>query len=128
MAFLGLTQEVSGPKISFEETFYSFDTIMQGDDGTHIFEFSNKGDLPLNIISAFSSCGCVVPEWPKHPIMPNEKSSITVKYSTTKIGNFIKSIVVKSNDTTTPKAVIRISGTVIEPPINKKDSLINQNK
>lgn len=103
-------------KIVFEETVFDFDTIMQDGPGEHVFQFSNKGDAPIIITSAFSSCGCVVPEWPKEPIAPNMKSSIKVKYNTSKIGRFTKVIVVKSNDPASPKTVLRINGVVKEPP------------
>ena len=108
-------QEVNGPIIVFEETTFDFDTITQGSDGEHAFTFINEGNAPLLITSAFSSCGCVVPEWPKEPIAPNMKSSITVKYNTSKIGRFTKVIVVKTNDTATPKTILRINGVVNEP-------------
>ena len=112
-------QELQNPVIAFEETIFNFDTIMQDSDGEHIFEFTNEGKAPLLITSAFSSCGCVVPEWSKEPIAPNAKSSIKVKYNTSKLGHFTKVIVVKSNDPISPKTVLRINGVVVEPPKEK---------
>lgn len=109
-------QETDTPKIVFEETVFDFDTITQGSDGEHAFTFINEGNAPLLITSAFSSCGCVVPEWSKEPIAPNTKSNIKVKYNTSKIGHFTKVIVVKSNDSTSPKTVLRINGVVKERP------------
>lgn len=109
-------QETISPKIVFQETTFDFDTIMQGSDGEHIFEFTNEGNAPLLITSAFSSCGCVVPEWPKEPVAHNTKSNIKVKYNTNKLGHFTKVIVVKSNDPESPKTVLRINGVVKEPP------------
>lgn len=110
------SQETISPKIIFQETTFDFDTIMQNSDGEHIFEFTNEGNAPLHVTSAFSSCGCVVPEWSKEPIAPNTKSSIKVKYNTSKLGHFTKVIVVKSNDPASPKTVLRINGVVVEPP------------
>lgn len=114
------SQEVASPKIVFEETVFDFDTIVQNDDGTHVFHFSNQGTVPLVISSAFSSCGCVVPEWPKEPISPNGQGEIKVKYNTSKTGHFTKVIVVKSNDPESPKTILRINGVVIEPLKGKK--------
>lgn len=119
-AFRVNAQETQTPKIAFEETVFDFDTIMQGSDGEHVFWFTNEGKAPLLVSSAFSSCGCVVPEWPKEPVMPNAKASIKVKYNTSKIGQFTKVIVVKSNDTDSPKTALRINGVVIEPPKDKR--------
>ena len=113
-------QEAASPKIVFEETVFNFDTIVQNSDGTHVFHFVNQGTAPLVISSAFSSCGCVVPEWPKEPISPNGQGEIKVKYNTSKTGHFTKVIVVKSNDLESPKTILRINGVVIEPPKGKK--------
>jgi hypothetical protein len=106
------SQENNGPIISFEENKFSFDTIARNSNGEHNFFFVNTGSEPLLITSAFSSCGCVVPEFPKQPILPGEKSSIKVKYNTNIVGDFTKVIVVKSNDKEKPKSILRISGFV----------------
>lgn len=113
-----LAQEAAVPKIAFEETVFNFDTIMQNGNGEHVFRFINEGDAPLLITSAFSSCGCVVPEWPKEPIAPGAASSIKVKYNTSKTGQFTKVIVVKSNDDKTPKTILRINGVVVDAKEN----------
>ena len=117
-------QEDAAPKIVFEETVFNFDTIMQNGSAEHVFFFANEGDAPLLITSAFSSCGCVVPEWPKEPIAPKAKASIKVKYNTSKAGAFTKVIVVKSNDTASPKTVLRINGVVVEE--KKQNAKTNQ--
>lgn len=107
-------QEAAAPKIAFEETVFNFDTIVQNGNGEHVFRFTNEGDAPLLITSAFSSCGCVVPEWTKEPIAPQASGNIKVKYNTSKIGSFTKVIVVKSNDETASRIVLRINGVVVE--------------
>lgn len=117
-------QEAAAPKIVFEETVFNFDTIMQNGNAEHVFFFANEGDAPLLITSAFSSCGCVVPEWPREPIAPKAKASIKVKYNTSKVGAFTKVIVVKSNDTASPKTVLRINGVVVEE--KKQNAKTNQ--
>lgn len=120
IGFQAKAQEAASPKIVFEETVFDFDTIVQNGDGTHVFHFSNQGSVPLVISSAFSSCGCVVPEWPKEPISPNGQGEIKVKYNTSKTGHFTKVIVVKSNDPASPKNILRINGVVIDPSQGEK--------
>ncbi len=105
----------NGPEIVFDETSFDFDTIAQNGSGEHVFYFTNKGSEPLIITSAFSSCGCVVPEWPKSPIPPNGRNHVKINYNTNKTGSFTKAIVVKSNSVTDKKAVLRIKGVVVEP-------------
>ena len=115
-----MAQKAVVPKITFEETTFNFDTIMQNGNGEHVFRFTNTGDAPLLITSAFSSCGCVVPEWPKEPIAPQASGSIKVKYNTSKLGLFTKVIVVKSNDKETPKTILRLNGIVVEAKEKKQ--------
>lgn len=113
-------QETVTSKIVFEETVFNYDTIFQNGNGEHMFRFTNTGDAPLLITSAFSSCGCVVPEWPKEPIAPQACGNIKVKYNTSKTGPFTKVIVVKSNDEETPKTILRINGVVVEAKERKQ--------
>lgn len=109
-----MAQKANSPIIAFKETVFIFDTIVQNGNAEHVFCFANEGNAPLLITSAFSSCGCVVPEWPKEPIAPQASGSIRVKYNTSKTGSFTKVIIVKSNDEETPKTVLRINGVVVE--------------
>ncbi len=104
----------NGAVIAFSNTIYSYDTISKGSNGDCVFEFTNIGDEPLIITSAFSSCGCTVPSWPKEPILPNKKGEIKIKYNTEKIGSFSKVIVVKSNSTDNEKTILRINGVVMK--------------
>ena len=119
-------QETQNPQIAFEETVFNFDTIIQNGNCEHVFRFSNEGNAPLLISSAFSSCGCVVPEWPKGPIAPQARGSIKVKYNTSKLGSFTKVIIVKTNDEETPKTVLRINGVVVEA--KEKKQMRNETK
>ncbi len=104
----------NGAVIAFSNTIYSYDTISKGSNGDCVFEFTNIGDEPLIITSAFSSCGCTVPSWPKEPILPNKKGEIKVKYNTEKTGSFSKVIVVKSNSADNEKTILRINGVVMK--------------
>lgn len=104
--------EQNGAVIAFSNTTYSYDTISKGSNGECVFEFTNLGDEPLIITSAFSSCGCTVPSWPKEPILPNKKGEIKIKYNTEKTGSFSKVIVVKSNSSEHKNVILRINGMV----------------
>lgn len=114
-------QDAAMPVIQFEETKFCFDTIPLNGDGTHVFHFSNMGNAPLIITKAFSSCGCVVPEWTKAPVLPNNKGEVKVKFNTSEAGHFTKVVVVKSNDSNSLATVLRIEGVVKEE--RKENSL-----
>ena len=70
------TDTVNVAKLSFEETIFNFGTIDEGEVASHTFDFVNSGKSPLLITSAYSSCGCTVPVWPKEVIEPGKKGTM----------------------------------------------------
>lgn len=54
--------------------------IAQGDSLSHTFYFTNKGNLPLQLISVNASCGCTTPKWSKDRILPGKRGFIKVKF------------------------------------------------
>ena len=105
---------------SFETEVLDYGTIAHKSDGTRVFNFTNIGKSPIIITRAKASCGCTVPNVPKKPIMPGESAKISVKYATTRVGSFSKSITIYSNAATKSK-MIRIKGKVL--PAKPKPSL-----
>lgn len=110
------TQPESGAKIEFEKEVHDYGNVKYGANGTCTFEFKNTGNAPLIISKATGSCGCTVPSWPKEPIAPGAKGTITVKYDTKRPGPISKSVTITSNATNEPSKVIRIKGTVGPAP------------
>lgn len=88
---------MSAQEFQFEKEVINYGKITKGDDGKRIFEFTNIGDAPLIIEDIKTSCDCAVPERPNRPIMPGEKSTLTVEYDTSKVGGFSKTITIFSN-------------------------------
>ena len=100
-----------GAKIDFAKEVHDY-----GANGQCTFEFKNTGNAPLIISNAKGSCGCTVPTWPKEPIAPGAKASITVKYDTKRAGAINKSVTITSNAVNEPTKVINIKGNVKEAP------------
>jgi hypothetical protein len=86
-----------GPHIVFTKVVHDYGEIVQGADGNCEFEFQNVGTEPLILQNVSSSCGCTVPSWPREPIMPGEKTTIKVRYDTSRLGHINKNITVVSN-------------------------------
>lgn len=88
------------PEITFEKTTHDFGLFDRAHgDKTCWFVFTNTGDKELLILSAGSSCGCTVPEYPKTAIMPGMKDSIKVTYSgsTKRVGKMKKTVSLTTN-------------------------------
>ena len=102
----------SGPMISVDKDVHDYGTIAQGANGTCEFVVTNTGDQPLIISQCQGSCGCTVPKCETQPIKPGEKSTITVKYDTNRVGHINKNVTITSNATNSPSKVVNIKGTV----------------
>ena len=119
-------QEESYAEMTFEKTSHNFGLfdIAHGDQ-TCWFVFKNTGNKELVITSASASCGCTVPEYPKHAILPEMKDSIKVTYngSTRRPGTFRKTISI-TNNAKINSAYLYISGEMVEQLVEdrvKKD-------
>jgi len=100
---------ISGQEFKFEKEIINYGKIKKGDDGNRIFEFTNIGNAPIIIKEIKTSCDCAIPNKPNRPIMPGEKSTLTVEYDTSKIGGFSKEIIIFSN-ANEPAKRIKIKG------------------
>ncbi|HBI81210.1 MAG TPA: hypothetical protein DDY04_04530 [Bacteroidales bacterium] len=115
-----LDSTISNQSIRFNTTEIDYGTIPQHSDGSRYFEFINTGSNPLILTNVVASCGCTATEWPREPIKPGEKGTITVKYNTAIVGTFRKSIRVFTNSGNEPVLLI------IKGEIKPIDSTSNQ--
>lgn len=100
-------------QLTFDKSTHDFGTILEKDGDVSVeFKFKNTGDAPLLITRAASSCGCTVPDYPKHPIRPGQDGVIKVTYHAKgRPGPFQKSVQVYDN--TNRKTTITILGNVV---------------
>ncbi len=107
----------NGPEIEFEQLNHDFGNVEYGGKCEVEFKFTNTGNEPLIIQKPKTSCGCTASSWPKEPILPGESEAIVVTYkTTTKVGNFNKSVTVTSNAMVNNTVVLRIKGAILEQP------------
>ena len=107
----------NGPEIEFEQLNHDFGNVEYGGKCEVEFKFTNTGNEPLVIQKPKTSCGCTASSWPKEPILPGASESIVVTYkTTTKVGNFSKSVTVTSNAMVNNTVVLRIKGAILEQP------------
>lgn len=95
-----------GPYITFAEESHDFGDIEQGDQVEYTFEFENTGDEPIILANVLTTCGCTATNWPKEPIAPGTKSTITAKFNSAgKVGRQNKVITVMSNSVNNPERI-----------------------
>lgn len=103
------------PEMEFEEEVFDFGTITQGENVSHVFKFTNSGSKPLIIANAYTSCGCTVPEVPKHAIEPGKSSEIKVMFNSEgKSGLVTKEITLMTNCIPN-KRIIKIKANIFTP-------------
>ena len=105
----------NGPVMKLVKTEVDYGEILQGSDPLRVFVFTNTGNEPLIITDAKGSCGCTVPSYPKEPILPGEKSKIEVRYDTNRVGPFMKTVTLTTNEVT-PSHTLKIKGSVKAKP------------
>jgi Protein of unknown function (DUF1573) len=107
-------KSTEGAGMVFENETIDYGTINKNAEGKREFVFTNNGTEPLIITTAQGSCGCTVPTTPKDPIAPGDKGVIGVKYDTSRVGAFTKTVTISSNAEGMPSKVVTIKGTVID--------------
>ena len=83
--------------ITFKNTEVNKQNIAYGADETFTFDFKNTGKTPIIITNVQTSCGCTTANKPTEPVAPGKSSSISVKYDTKRVGDFVKTITVTTN-------------------------------
>ena len=100
--------------ITFDSLTINYGKILQGDNGTVDFKFTNTGDRDLKINKVRSSCGCTIPKKPDSLIALGVSDLIKVNYDTERIGIINKTIIVNSN-AANETVILKITGEVLDP-------------
>lgn len=86
------------PEIEFRETEFNLGTLIQGEQVSHSFRFTNTGGSNLVISKVDAPCGCTSPTWTREPIQPGGTGFIEVVFdSRNRSGEQIQSVRVYSN-------------------------------
>ncbi|HFS67014.1 MAG TPA: DUF1573 domain-containing protein [Flavobacteriia bacterium] len=117
LIFLGIIfnsySQEKQPIITFEQEIIDYGKITSKENARRVFKFKNTGNAPLIIHKVKGSCGCVVLDYPKKPIMPNESSQIEIIYNVLKKGKISRTVTVNSN-ATEPVKILKIKGRVLK--------------
>lgn len=104
----------NAPQFKFVTEVMDYGTIEQSSSGDRQFKFTNVGKEQLIIQNVNSSCGCLVADWPKEPVMPGKSGVITAHYDTKRVGRFEKTLTVNSN-ADRPSIILKVKGMVLPP-------------
>ena len=113
VSFISIQAQEKKPIITFEKEVINYGKITSKDSARRVFKFTNTGNAPLIIEKVKGSCGCVVLDYPKKPIMPNESAEIEIVYNVLKKGKISRTVTVTSN-ATEPVKVLKIKGRVLK--------------
>ncbi|MGB3618462.1 MAG: DUF1573 domain-containing protein [Catalinimonas sp.] len=126
LCLFGMTAAVAQEataQIQFEEKSHDFGDIKQGEVVTYTFNFENVGKAPLVLSNVQTTCGCTATDWPRDPIMPGAKSSITARFNSTgKMGRQNKVITVISNAGNSPERVSIVTNVLKPAPAEESES------
>lgn len=105
-------QEISGQRMTFSTLSISKDSMFVDQDKVFEFPFTNNSNVPVTIANVKSSCGCLVPNWPKNPLLPGESGKIIAVFYRKFPGPMNKSITVSL---TNPEEyiILRLDGMVL---------------
>lgn len=111
----GNSDNSSMPVITFEKESHDFGKITQGEKVSYSFKFKNSGGSDLVISSAYGSCGCTVPNYPKKPIAAGAEGVIDVVFNSEgKAGKVQKTVTIVANTVPNSK-VITVSTEIVVP-------------
>jgi hypothetical protein len=113
VTFFVVNAQEKKPVITFDKEIIDYGKITSKDNARRVFKFKNTGNAPLIIHKVKGSCGCVVLDYPKKPIMPNESAEIEIIYNVLKKGKISRTVTVTSN-ATEPVKVLKIKGRVLK--------------
>jgi peptidoglycan-associated lipoprotein len=70
------------PVMKFDKRLHDFGVVKKGEIKTTYFEFTNEGDVALEI-ELISACDCTTTDYPRLPVKPGEKGKIKVVFDST---------------------------------------------
>jgi len=122
-----LAQKAHG-HIVFENTFYDFGTVMEGDIVQHTFKFKNEGTEAAKILKTETSCGCTTATGALKEYEPSETGEMEVVVDTKgKKGIIVKTVTVTLENNVVEKAELSLSMRLEPPPHPKIENIRNIN-
>jgi len=121
-------KEKAPGRIVFEEKFFDFGTITEGDIIKHKFKFKNEGEGTVKILKTEASCGCTTMKGVLKDYAPGESGEMDVEIDTKgKKGIIVKTVTVSMDNNDVAKAEISLPMKLEPPPHPKMEKMRNIN-
>lgn len=115
-------------RLVFEEKFFDFGTVTEGDIIRHTFKFRNVGAGPARIVKTDTSCGCTTLNGVIREYAPGERGELEVAIDTKgKKGIVVKTVTVTMANNDVPAIEIAMPMKLEPPPHPKMEKLRNIN-
>lgn len=112
----------------FEDAFYSFGDVMEGDIVKHSFVLENTGAGSFQIVKTETSCGCTTTTGAIRKYAPGESGVMEVVVDTVgKKGMVVKTVTLIIENNTAPSKQISLVMNLIPQPHPIKKPLVNLN-
>lgn len=103
--------------LDFKETSFDFGIVPDSSEPVvHEYEFVNKSDDAVAVLSVSTGCGCTRPDYPVKPIGPGEKGRIKITFLPAgQSGEINKSIQVRyrgAKASSSKRITLRLKGSV----------------
>jgi hypothetical protein len=102
------------PSVKFEPQKKNFGFVKKGEVVKIEFPFTNNGNQPLLITAAKVECSCTTVDYPKQPILPNEKGMVIISFDTKTVYDRQDRIVVIVSNAKNNEQKIRFKGVVLK--------------
>jgi hypothetical protein len=102
------------PQLKISDAKKNFGFVKKGEVVEIKYEISNVGNEPLVINDAIVECSCTTVDFPKFPIMPLQKASITVKFDTKSVYDRQDRAIEIVSNSKINKQKIRFKGVVLK--------------
>lgn len=99
-------------RIKWNVVKFNFGNIPYGSDARYTYYLKNVSKDPISLVTVTPSCGCTTSSFSQEPILPGGVGQITVRYDSSKIGEFDKTLTVNIGYET---IILYIKGNVQEP-------------
>lgn len=114
--------------ITFEESFFDFGTVTEGDIVRHTFKLRNEGRGKAGIVKTETSCGCTTASGALKTYAPGESGEMEVVVDTKgKKGIVIKTVTVTLENNDAPTVELSLSMKLEPPPHPTIEKLQNIN-